>query len=140
MKYFSSLSKKEFNEELTYFLSETDFNEVEDLSLLSNISGYYIMILDEYKLAYIGRAENIKSRIQNHWSKQKEFDRLIFGKKENSIMSIDSYRAYDTTRIFVYPTNNLHGQEDNFINMFDNKYLLNRTSGGNFNWINGSNH
>jgi hypothetical protein len=30
----------------------------------------------------------------------------------------------------VYPTCELNGHEDNFINLFNKKFLLNRTSGG----------
>ncbi|MFJ8265813.1 hypothetical protein [Peribacillus asahii] len=131
IEYFNLLSKPEFNKELMTFISKTKlFKEITDLVSLSEVSGYYIMVLDEYAQAYIGRSGNIKKRIQSHWSKQKEFDRLLFGSKENSILSIDSFRAYDTTRIFVYPTDELHGHEDRFINLFNKKYLLNRTSGG----------
>ncbi|MFA1710256.1 hypothetical protein ACDX66_00915 [Peribacillus frigoritolerans] len=131
IEYFRLLSKKEFNNELIQFVSETkSFKEITDLAPLNKVSGYYIMVLDEYAQAYIGRSENIKKRMQDHWAKQKEFDRLIFGGKETSILSIDSFRAYDTTRIFVHPTNELYGHEDNFINLFDKKYLLNRTIGG----------
>lgn len=131
IEYFRSLLKQEFNKELMEFVSKTKFfKEITDLVPLSGVSGYYIMVLDEYAQAYIGKSNDIKIRIQKHWSKQKEFDRLIFGGKENSILSIDSFRAYDTTRIFVYPTNELEEQEDNFINLFNKKYLLNRTRGG----------
>ncbi|WP_461183016.1 GIY-YIG nuclease family protein [Virgibacillus kimchii] len=112
------------------FVSKTKlFKEITDLAPFDRISGYYIMVLDEYTQAYIGRSTNIKNRIMSHWSKQKEFDRLVFGGKEKSILSIDSFRAYDTTRIFVYPTDN-QKQEDYFINLFNKKYLLNRTKGG----------
>lgn len=131
MNYFHSLSKLEFNEELIKFLNNAKFFvECSDLSALDEISGYYIMVLGEYSQAYIGRTKNLKFRVQSHWSKQKEFDRLIFGSKENSILSIDSFRAYDTTKIYLYLTDDLNGLEDEFINLFDNKYLLNRTSGG----------
>lgn len=58
------------------------------------------------------------------------FDRMIFGTKENSILSINSFRSLDTTRIFVYLTSNTYHLEDKLINQFDNKYLLNRTAGG----------
>ena len=131
MNFFRALSKKEFNKELMGFIDKDKwFTECTDLSSLHKVSGYYIMVLDEYAQAYIGRSDNIKTRIQSHWSKQQSFDRLIFGKKENSIVSIDSFRAYDTTRIYVYLTSELKGHEDNFINSVNKKYLLNRTSGG----------
>ncbi|HWO74368.1 MAG TPA: GIY-YIG nuclease family protein [Bacillus sp. (in: firmicutes)] len=131
VEYFRLLPKQEFNKELMRFVSKTKlFKEITDLVSLNEVPGYYIMVLDEYSQAYIGRSTNIKNRIQSHWNKQKEFDRLIFGSKEKSILSIDSFKALDTTRIFVYPTDELEEHEDNFINLFDNKYLLNRTKGG----------
>lgn len=131
MKYFSSLFKEEFNKEFGAFLKKTKvFKEIDDLLPLSGVSGYYILVLDEYCSAYIGTSGDIKKRIQSHWSKQKEFDRLIFCGIENSILSIDSFRAFDTTRIFVYPTYDVFGVEDNYINLFSKKYLLNRTAGG----------
>lgn len=131
MKYFNSLSKDEFNIELENFIGKTKvFKEITDLNTVNDVSGYYIMVLDEYNQVYIGTSGDIKKRIQSHWSKQKEFDRLIFGSKEDSILSIDSFRAFDTTRIFVYPTYKTYDLEDKFINHFKSKYLLNRTSGG----------
>lgn len=136
MKYFHSMSELKFNKEVLKFVKKNKmFKEITDLAPFSLVSGYYIMVLDEFAQVYIGRSNDIKKRILSHWSKQKEFDRLIFGGKETSILSIDSFRAYDTTRIFVYPTDKLHGQEDHFINMFKQKYLLNRTSGGTLNGL-----
>ena len=49
---------------------------------------------------YIGISNDIKKRILTHWGSKKDFDRLLFGKKENSVLSIDSFGALDTTRIF----------------------------------------
>lgn len=131
MEYFRLLSKRKFNKKLKKYIKKTKvFKEIIDLAPLNGVSGYYIMVLDKYSQAYIGQSKNIKARIQSHWSKQKEFDRLVFGTKHNSILSIDSFRAYDTTRIFVFPTEELDTYENKFINLFDKKYLLNRTSGG----------
>lgn len=131
MNYFSSLGKDDFNEELKNFASNNEtFIEITDLAPLSRVSGYYVMVLEEYKQVYIGSSQDIRVRILSHWSKQKEFDRLIFGRKEDSILSIDSFRAYDTTRIFVYPTDNYIKLENDFINAFSKEFVLNRTSGG----------
>ncbi len=60
-----------------------------------------MLVLDEYKQVYIGQSTDIKSRILHHRSKKKPFDRLIFGSVENSILSIDSFGALDTTRIYI---------------------------------------
>jgi len=131
MNYFSSLAQDGFNKEIENFSSTNEnFKEIVDLVPLSRVSGYYIMVLDKYKQVYIGSSQDIRVRILSHWSKQKEFDRLIFGRKEDSILSIDSFRAYDTTRIFVYPTDNYIKLENDFIDMFSKEFVLNRTSGG----------
>jgi hypothetical protein len=131
MKYFGSLSKEEFNEELKNFVSKNvNFKEITDLASVNGKSGYYIMVLDAYAQAYIGTSLDIKQRIQQHWSMQMYFDRMIFGGKENSILSINSFMTLDTTRIFVYLTSDTYDLEDKLINQFDNKYLLNRTAGG----------
>ncbi|CDQ41525.1 hypothetical protein M948_20525 [Virgibacillus sp. CM-4] len=131
IEYFNSLSKRKFNKGIKKFIKKAKvFEEIDNLSSFENVPGYYVMVLDDYAQAYIGSSKDIKKRIQQHWTKQKEFDRLIWGKKENSILSIDSFRAYDTTRIFVYVTEDHRSQENNFIDLFKDKYLLNRTAGG----------
>lgn len=130
IKYFRSLSKEEFNEELMNFIIKNNFKEITDLATVNGKSGYYLMVLDEYSQVYIGTSYDMKTRIQQHWRKQMYFDRMIFGSKEKSILSIDSFRALDTTRIFVYLTAETFDFEDKLIIQFDNRYLLNRTAGG----------
>lgn len=131
MAYFRSLSKDEFNKKLDAFIEgNSGFIEIADLNAVDRTAGYYIMVLDEYAQVYIGTSQNIKKRIQEHWRMQMYFDRMIFGDLKNSILSINSFRALDTTRIFAYPTVETFILEDAFINQFDHKYLLNRTAGG----------
>ena len=107
MRYFNSLNSEEFNNEINEFLkSHPTFEPVDDLRKYDGIAGVYIMVLDEYKQLYIGITRSkrgIKGRIQDHWSNTKPLDRLIWGSIEYSILSIDSFRAYDTTRIYVEP-------------------------------------
>lgn len=133
MAYFKQLEQSKFNKTLNKFLKKHKFIECKDLNELKEVEGIYILILDEYKQVYIGRAENIKTRIMSHWSRKKPFCRLLFGDKENSIISIDSFGALDTTRIF-YKKNryflNLDNIERNLVDDFDDAYLLNRTGGG----------
>ncbi|MFF5814718.1 hypothetical protein ACFY5J_25400 [Peribacillus butanolivorans] len=128
MTYFNNLSKQEFNAELEKYVQESSFKEIFDISPLEYDSGYYILVLDEYCQVYIGKTSNMKRRIMNHWSRQKEFDRLYFGSLETSRLSIDSFRALDTTRIFVSLTKDIN-DEDIMIDSFDDKYILNRTLG-----------
>ncbi len=131
MRYFQSLSKKDFNLKLDHFLNEyKQFKEITNLNSVARKSGYYMMVLDEYSQVYIGTSSDIKGRIQGHWAMQMHFDRMIFGGLDDSILSINSFRAYDTKRIYVYLTSKTFDYEDGFINKFDHKYLLNRTAGG----------
>lgn len=129
MSYFLTLDAKKFNQEVVKFTSLHSFSETKDLMSCKEVSGYYLMILDEYCQMYLGTATNIRHRIMNHWAKTKGFDRLIFGSPENSIMSIDSFRALDTTRIY-YLEEDPFQYENFFLDQLQSQYMLNRTSGG----------
>ena len=110
---------------------ENEFVEISDLKNYIGISGIYVMVLDEYKQVYIGITNNgIKERIKQHWNANKEPERLIFGQAFNSVLSIDSFGALDTTRIFVKTDGDLYAIENKFVEEFDKRFLLNRTMGG----------
>lgn len=131
MKFFSRLDSDEFKHTLQKFLQQyPQFVEVKDLNDYRYKMGYYILVLDKYKQIYIGTTNNICGRIRDHWTKTKQFDRLIFGSIFTSRLSIDSFRPLDTTRIFVYPTEKIFENEDNFISSFSDKFIINRTKGG----------
>lgn len=133
MEYFSLLSHEEFNAEINKFLEcNKCFLEIFDLNLYEGKSGYYIMVFDEYCQLYVGATNNIKKRIRQHWSKNKPFDRLLFpmGAVDSSILSVDSFRALDTTRIYVFLTERTFDDEDEFINQFPDKFVCNRLDGG----------
>ncbi len=133
MKYFESLDYNNFDKKLKLFVKKNRFIEANNLDDLV-VSGIYILVLDKYKQVYIGMSGNIRKRILNHWSKKKDFSRLIFGKVEESILSIDSFGALDTTRIFYKKVNSCFNicslEEEKYVKTFDNKYLLNRVGGG----------
>lgn len=132
IKFFQQLDHNKFNTEIESFRKKHKyFISVQDLSQYESVPGYYIMVLDEYCQLYIGNSTNIKKRIQQHWSKKKEFDRLIFGRSINvSRIAIDSFRALDTTRIYAYSTKDLYTMEDEFISAFSDEFLCNRLDGG----------
>ena len=131
MKYFDSLDFDKFDKYLKSFTKKNKFIEINDLSKYRGIKGIYILVLDAYKQVYIGISETgITERIKNHWTTKKSSDRLIFGQAFNSILSIDSFGALDTTRIFIKTSNNLHSLENKYVDSFDDRYLLNRTMGG----------
>lgn len=132
MKYFDSLNYNDFDKVLKIFVKKNKFIETKDLNDLE-VRGIYILVLDKYKQVYIGISDNIRKRILNHWSKKKEFDRLIFGNVEDSILSIDSFGALDTTRIFYKKTSSfwgIHTSEEKYVIKFNKRYLLNRVAGG----------
>lgn len=84
MEFFSIIDHNKFNYEIDSFINKNPmFVEIEDLTEYNN-SGYYVMILDQYKQVYIGTATNISKRIKQHWAGTKQFDRLIFGGVEKS--------------------------------------------------------
>ena len=131
MQRLFSLNSQDFENEISKFLElHPLFEEVTDLKKYEGVSGYYMMVLDNYCQVYIGTSGNIKQRIINHWNKIVPFDRIIFGNVETSIISIDSYRACDTTRIYVYRTNDTYRNEDEIINSINPIYCCNRTKGG----------
>lgn len=133
MQFFSSLDKSDFQNNLSRFQKKNRFKEIFDLKEVSGVEGIYILVLDEYKQIYIGKSNDIKKRILDHWRKRKEFDRLIYGFAESSILSIDSFGALDTTRIFyktVSRRENIDKIEERLVDDFDKKYLLNRVAGG----------
>ena len=102
MRFFDSLSDKKFNRHLSAQCRKHRMKECVDLNELDGVSGVYIMVLDDYKQVYIGQSKNIKKRIvTGHWARTKSLERLIFGDVCTSVISIDSFGALDTTRVFL---------------------------------------
>ena len=91
------------------------------------------MVLDEYRQAYVGATNHpggITARIKQHWAGTKSLDRLVWGDPETSIISIDSFRALDTTRIFAAKTTRSFDGENPLLDRFPQKFMLNRIVGG----------
>lgn len=105
MEYCERLPLREFEEAIDR-LSEgfPGLAEVRDLSEWTDVPGVYVLVLDGYKQAYVGLARSrggIRQRIIVHWQRKLAFNRLLAGEPERSILSIDSFRALDTTRILA---------------------------------------
>jgi len=134
MAHFASLDPVEFEATLQAALdSRPDMVEVTDLTEWEGEPGVYIMVLDEYRQVYAGASSEtagIAKRIRQHWTNQKQFDRLIWGSVETSILSIDSFRALDTTRIFAMVTGAYFDEESSLLKQFPSKFTLNRIIGG----------
>lgn len=135
MEFYKSLSREKFNHEIeSFLLAHPKFKNVTNLNDYKGVTGIYIMILDEYKRLYVGIARDIKQRIFQHWGNVMPLDRLIFGGVEKSILSIDSFMRFDTTRILVYPKSGSNEElgelEYQLIRCFSPEFLQNRTDGG----------
>ncbi|MGN1358187.1 MAG: hypothetical protein ACI4WU_02335 [Bacilli bacterium] len=134
MNFFASINHNEFNNYLSNFVKKNKFIEIKDLNIVSQVSGLYILVLDKYNQVYIGKSETgIKKRILNHWNRKKEFGHLLNGDVDKSILSIDSFGALDTTRIFYKELgsfSNLDEQEEKMVKLFKKDYRLNRVAGG----------
>ena len=131
MAFFAQLSGREFLETLNEMLRQHhNLRPVTDLTTVDGVEGAYVMVLDRYKQAYIGQACDIRARIKRHWGGTKQFDRLIFGDMNSSVLSIDSFRARDTTRIFAAKTSRGLQMEERLVNAFPADFLINRVPGG----------
>ena len=132
MAFFDSLDEGEFKESLDSYLEDRpSFVQVFNLSRYAGKPAVYLMVLDKYKQVYLGTTNDLKRRIQRHWNYKKPVDRLIFGEVNTSKLSIDSFRALDTTRVYARPTI----LEDRYSDEaeaddFEECYSLNRTATG----------
>ena len=132
MKYFALLDKADFDKSLGSFLAQfKQFKEISNLNNFAGVEGYYVMVLDEYKQVYIGKTEDIKKRIMQHWSKTKPFDRTLLPMYswDTSTFSIDFFRALDTTRIFIWEKKISNGIEAKLISNFPAQFCTNRIGG-----------
>lgn len=133
IEFFNCLDRIEFDAQIDSFKEKYSlFNEITDLNPYMNASGYYVLIVDEYKQLYVGTSITIGKRIRQHWNARKQFDRLLFpmGAIDKSILPFDSFRALDTTRILVYEADEVFDIEDEFIRQFDARFVGNRMAGG----------
>ena len=132
MKYFSMLDSSTFNSSLNMFVAKhKQFLEIHNLNDYAGVEGYYLMVLDNYKQVYIGKTEDIKRRIMQHWSNTKPFDRTLYPMYawDKSCFSIDFFRALDTTRIYVWKKKITTGIEEQLINDFPARFTTNRIGG-----------
>lgn len=133
MTYFAALDKAEFDQtvhELTERFPQ--LLEVDDLNEYKGVPGLYVMVLDGYKQLYIGQTYDICKRIRKHWSDMIPFDRALLPlyNVEGLVMSIDAFRALDTTRIFAWMREPSGELEDRMITSVPQKFSCNRIGGG----------
>ena len=131
MAYFARIPQEVFDAALEALLERTpQLQPVVNLKELENVEGVYVMVLDQYRQIYTGKAYEIRQRIRSHWTGTKQLDRLVFGDVAESVLSIDSFRALDTTRIFAAATENPAELETEIEAGFPRDFALNRIWGG----------
>jgi hypothetical protein len=136
MGFFAGISADEFEGALSNTLATTkQLRPVTDLLSLDGVEGLYVMVLDEYRQAYVGKSTDMRRRIRSHWAGTKQFDRLLWGHKYESVMSIDTFQPLDTTRIFAAKTIRGYELERKVERRFPADFLLNRIWGGEMNGV-----
>lgn len=131
MRYFASLDVYEFEAALGHVLARgRTFKPVQSLQDWDGVEGAYVMVFDEYRQFYVGKADDIRQRIKRHWGGRKYFDRLIFPNKYESVFPVDELRALDTTRIFAARSTNPYAVEQRAEKAADQRFCLNRMAGG----------
>lgn len=131
MAFLASIPPETFEDALQEMLRKHKrMRPVTDLKALDGDWGAYVLVLDDYRQAYIGQAWDMRKRVKAHWTGTKQFDRLLWGGVEESVMSIDSFRPLDTTRIFACKTMHYDALETRLVNTFPPDFLLNRIGGG----------
>lgn len=129
MSFFERIDRGAFEAVLDRALAEhPKLVAVDDLHDWDGVSGVYVMVLDDYAQVYVGQSRNIRQRIRHHWSKTMPLDRLVWGDVETSVLSIDSFRAFDTTRLLALPMTSRDDAETRLARAFPPDYLLNRVA------------
>lgn len=134
MMYFDRLDSQEFENALDKMLAEFPlFRPVTDLREWIERPGLYVMVLDNHRQMYLGQSKCVGKRIRQHWSTSKPLDRLVFGPADTSVLSVDSFRALDTTRVYAWatqPEDDLDALEEQIVADVDPGFALNRVHGG----------
>lgn len=133
MAYFSQLDAKEFEHHVAQTVkSFSRIRRVERLADWEETGGVYVMVLGEHRQVYVGQSNNIRKRIKAHWGGAISISKAVFGRVDQSIMSIASFRALDTTAIYAteVPDFKRDKVEEDVESSFDQKYVLNRIDAG----------
>lgn len=111
-----------FNSVINTVVERIGAVEIKDLKEVHNVPGIYIMVLDRYRVCYVGQAmDSIKTRIMQHWSRKDYF----------TGWGIDLFKAYDTTRIYVVPKDKMvSAMEYDIVANISEMYSLNVLAGG----------
>lgn len=134
MKFISKLSKVDFNKVIDKVVKKYKMTEINNLNDCKKRAGIYMAVLDNFKQLYIGQTtRDLKERILRHWKVKPKFDRLLFGRVNESVIAYDSYGIFDTTRIFIInetDRNKIDRIEEKLVEEIPKKYQTNRVGGG----------
>lgn len=134
MKFYQKLDINKYNKVITKIIKKYKMIEIKDLNECKGKKGIYILLQENYKQMYIGQTtRDLRERIIRHWKKKPEFDRILFGKAESSVIGIDSFGALDTTRILVFYEDNknkIDRLEEKLVEETPKEFLNNRIGGG----------
>jgi len=134
MAFYNKLDVKEYNKIVDKIIKKYKMLEITDLKECKGKKGIYILLQEKYKQMYIGQTtRDLRERILRHWKKKPEFDRILFGKAENSVIGIDSFGALDTTRILVFYEENrdkIDKLEEKLVKETPREFINNRIGGG----------
>jgi len=128
--YFGSLDRDDFEASLEQIRDHGTLQEVAQLSDWADAEGVYVMVFDDYKQYYVGKANDIRARVKQHWGARKPFDRLLFGTVYSSVFPVDELRALDNTRIFAARSRDPFTLEQSIEALTDPRFSLNRMVGG----------
>lgn len=128
--FFEALRRDEFETSLGEVVERAKLKAVDQLEEWSGTRGVYVMVFDEYKQFYVGKADDIRARIKQHWGARKPFDRLVYGTVYSSVFPLDELRALDNTRIFAARSRDPFELERRIEIAADRRFSLNRMGGG----------
>lgn len=97
----TKIDKGNFETELKRIAEKYHFVEVDDISSYKHC--LYLVVLDEYRQFYIGKAvTSLKNRMRKHWTAKNDPARHLWnGGFDYSRVKFDDYKIFDSTRIFV---------------------------------------
>lgn len=134
MIFYEKLDRNKYNKTVEEIIKKYKMIEIRDLKDCKGKKGIYILLQEKYKQMYIGQTvRNLKERIVRHWKKKPEFDRILFGDAESSVIGVDSFGALDTTRILVLyeeNKNKIDELEEKMVKETPREFLNNRIGGG----------
>lgn len=130
MRYFSTLSRDEFDSALARCLKAGGFQQVSDISSFRGIRAAYVLVFDSYCQFYVGQALDVAAAVVRHWLEPARFDRLLAGSEYESVFPVDEFGPLDNTRIFISRAPDRHAVQRAGIAASNRSYCLNRTPGG----------